>query len=157
MSAADSAQRDSLRVAVLHGPNLDQLGRREPAVYGDATLTEIEARLERRGERHGVEVISFQSSGEGPLIDWIHEKSGDVDGWVVNAGGLTHTSVALRDALLTSGRPFVEVHLSNVFAREDFRRESLLSDVAVGLVSGFRAESYVLGLEGLLFHLTAGE
>lgn len=157
MSTPDRPDADALKVGVLHGPNLDRLGRRDPGEYGEVTLPEIDALVERRAERRGAQVISFQSNGAGRLIDWIHEKTDVVDGWVVNAGALTHTSVALRDALVASGRPFVEVHLSQVFAREEFRRESVLSDAAVGLVSGFRAESYLLGLEGLLSHLTAGE
>lgn len=157
MTPSDSADQKPRTVGVLHGPNLDRLGRRESDRYGDRSLPEIDALVERRAQRHGAEVISFQASGAGRLIDWIHEKTDAVDGWVVNAGGLTHTSVALRDALVASGRPFVEVHLSHVFAREEFRRESVLADAAVGLVSGFRAESYLLGLEGLLSHLADGE
>lgn len=156
MTEADRPGDARLRVGVLHGPNLDALGRRDAGHYGDLTLSEIDAMVERRAERHGAEVAAFQSSGAGPLIDWIHENADRVDGWLVNAGGLTHSSVALRDALVASGRPFVEVHLSNVFAREEFRRESLLADAAVGVVSGFRAESYLLGLEGLLSRLSSG-
>lgn len=157
MTPPDRPERPPRTVGVLHGPNLDRLGRRDATDYGDRSLPEIETLIERRADRHGAEVVSFQASGAGRLIDWIHEKTDVVDGWVVNAGGLTHTSVALRDALVASGRPFVEVHLSNVFAREGFRRESVLADAALGLVSGFRAESYLLGLEGLLAHLAEGE
>ena len=142
------------RIGVLHGPNLDRLGEREPELYGAASLEEIHHRLERRAGERGIRLLTFQSNAEGELIDWIHEHADRVEGWVVNAGALTHTSVALRDALDASGRPFVEVHMSNVFAREPFRRRSLLADAAVGLVSGFRAESYLLGLEGLLAHLS---
>lgn len=157
MSRPEGGDAGATRVGVLHGPNLDQLGRRDPDRYGTATLSEIDDLLRGRAERRGVEVISFQSSGEGRLIDWIHEHADGVDGWVVNAGGLTHTSVALRDALVASGRPFVEVHLSQVFGREEYRRRSLLADAAVGLVAGFREQSYVLGLEGLLSHLPADD
>lgn len=156
MTASGGDDAQPLRVGVLHGPNLDRLGSRESEHYGSTTLPEVDERMERRAERRGAEVISFQSSGEGELIDWIHARTDGVDGWVVNAGGLTHTSVALRDALVASDRPFVEVHLSNVFSREAFRRESVLADAAVGLVCGFRAHSYVLGLEGLLSHLSSG-
>lgn len=157
MTPPDRTEREPRTVGVVHGPNLDRLGRRDASRYGSRSLQEIDALVERRAERHGAEVISFQASGAGRLIDWIHENTDTVDGWVVNAGGLTHTSVALRDALVASGRPFVEVHLSHVFAREEYRRQSVLADAAVGLVSGFRAESYLLGLEGLLSHLAAGE
>lgn len=141
------------RVGVLHGPNLNLLGEREADHYGAETLAEIEERMRRRAEERGVELVFFQSNHEGELVDWIQERRTEVDGWVVNAGGLTHTSVALRDALVASGRPFVEVHLSNVRAREDFRERSLLADRAAGLVSGFRGDSYLLGLEGLLGRL----
>lgn len=144
----------SVTVGVLHGPNLNLLGRRETDHYGDLTLEEIEERLRARARDLEAELVTFQSNGEGELVDWIQARADDVDGWLVNAGGLTHTSVALRDALVASGRPFVEVHLSHVFAREDFRRRSLLADAAVGLVSGFRARSYLLGLEGLLARLS---
>lgn len=146
----------SLTVGVLHGPNLNLLGRRETDHYGELTLEEIEERLRARARDLDAELVTFQSNGEGELVDWIQARTDDVDGWLVNAGGLTHTSVALRDALVASGRPFVEVHLSHVFAREDFRRRSLLADAAVGLVSGFRARSYLLGLEGLLTRLSDG-
>lgn len=150
----DGSGEGPRRVGVLHGPNLDRLGEREAELYGGASLEEIDARLERRAGERGVRLLTFQSNAEGELIDWIHEHAGGVEGWIVNAAALTHTSVALRDALAASGRPFVEVHLSNVFAREPFRRRSLLADAAVGVVSGFRAESYLLGLEGLLAHLS---
>lgn len=141
------------RIGVLHGPNLDLLGGREPEQYGSETLEEIEERLRLRAAQLGAEVVTFQSNAEGELLDWIRSRSAEISGWLVNAAGLTHTSVVLRDALVASGRPFVEVHLSNVHAREPFRRRSMLSDVAVGLVCGFRGDSYLLALEGLLAHL----
>lgn len=144
-----------LRVGVLHGPNLDRLGTREPERYGTTTLAEIDALLERRAEERGAVTTAFQSNSEGELIDWVHDVEGEVDGWLVNAAGLTHSSVSLRDALVATGRPFVEVHLSNIFAREPFRRRSLFADAALGVVTGFRAESYLLGLDGLLAHLSA--
>jgi len=140
-------------VGVLHGPNLNRLGGREPEQYGRRTLEEIDRLLEGRAGELGLEIRSYQSNSEGDLVDRVQDWTPRVAGWLVNAGGLTHTSVVLRDALVDGGRPFVEVHLSNVFAREPFRRESLLSDVAVGVVSGFRARSYLLGLEGLWAHL----
>jgi 3-dehydroquinate dehydratase-2 len=140
-------------IDVLHGPNLNLLGTREPEIYGSVTLDEVEARLRAVGAELGVEVESYQSNHEGALIDRVQERADAVAGFVVNAGGYTHTSVALRDALVGVGRPFVEVHVSNVHGRESFRRESLLAPVALGSVSGFGAESYVLGLRGLVLHL----
>jgi 3-dehydroquinate dehydratase-2 len=139
-----------MRICVLHGPNLNLLGRREPDLYGSETLDEIDARLRALGERLGVGLESFQSNHEGDLVDHVQAAAAETDGWLVNAGGLTHTSVAFRDALVASERPFVEVHMTNIFAREPFRRRSLLSDAAVGVVTGFGARSYLFGLEGLV-------
>lgn len=143
------------RIGVLHGPNLNTLGLREPRIYGEVTLEEVDRRVAREAAELGVEVVAFQSNLEGALVDWIQAEAGSVDGWVVNAGGFTHTSVVLRDALLASSRPFVEVHLSNVFARESFRHESVLADVAVGIVAGLGVDSYLLGLRGLLASMDA--
>ena len=142
-----------MRILVLHGPNLNQLGQREPEVYGRTTLSEIQATLSELGESLGASVESFQSNHEGALIDRIHSAMGEVDGILINPGGLTHTSVSLRDALVGSEIPFVEVHLSNVHAREEFRRRSLIADVAVGQISGLGAIGYELGLRGLLARL----
>lgn len=138
-----------MRVAVLHGPNLRLLGKREPEVYGYTTLEEIEDRLHELGRELSVEVESFQSNAEAALLDFIEAASQRVDGFLVNAGALTHTSVALRDCLVGVGLPFVEVHLSNTAAREDFRHKSYLASVAGGVVYGFGPESYLLGLRGL--------
>jgi 3-dehydroquinate dehydratase II len=142
-----------MRVQVLHGPNLNLLGTREPEVYGRATLADVDAEVRREAEALGVEVEFFQSNHEGALVDRIHETAPRSAGFVVNAGGYTHTSVALRDALTAVGRPFVEVHVSNVHGREPFRRESLLSPVALGTISGFGPASYTLALRGLVRHL----
>ena len=139
-----------MRVAVLHGPNLRLLGHREPNVYGLTTLEEIEDRLREIGRELAVEVESFQSNSEGALLDFIEAASPRVEGFLVNAGALTHTSVALRDCLVGVGRPFVEVHLSNTAARERFRHHSYLASVAGGVVYGFGPDSYLLGLRGLV-------
>jgi len=138
-----------VRIGVVHGPNLNLLGRREPEHYGDLTLAAIERLLRERAVKRSIKLEFFQSNDEGELVDWVQGASRRVDGWIVNAAGLTHTSVSLRDALAASAKPFVEVHLSNVYAREPFRHISLLSDLAVGVIAGFRASSYLFGLEGL--------
>lgn len=148
-----ASEAEALTVAVLHGPNLNLLGRREPEIYGRETLSDIDRSLNSLGAELGVRVESFQSNGEGELVDRIQSAGERVDGFVVNMGAYTHTSIAIRDALVGVGRPFVEVHLSNVHAREPFRRTSLLADRAVGVVTGFGAESYRLGLRGLVHHL----
>ncbi len=140
-------------ILVVHGPNLDRLGTREPGIYGRATLADIDALLRAHAGSRGVAVEIVQSNWEGALGERIH--AAEADGIVINAAGLTHTSVVLRDALLARGLPFVEVHLSNVHAREPFRGRSFLSDVAVGVVCGFGPASYVLGLDGLLAALDA--
>lgn len=142
-----------MTVDVLHGPNLNLLGTREPQVYGTVGLDEVDGRLAELGDELGVQVAGFQSNHEGALIDRVHERAASVAGFVVNAGGYTHTSIALRDALVGVGLPFVEAHVSNVHGRESFRRASLLAPVAVGSVSGFGIESYALALRGLVLHL----
>ena len=144
---------ESPRILVLHGPNLNLLGTREPGIYGDATLEDIDQRLGVAAKEGGVEIESFQSNHEGALIDRIQDAGAWADGILINPGGLTHTSVALRDALAGAGLPLVEVHLSNIHAREEFRQHSLISDVAVGVVTGFGPMSYVLGLQALVSHL----
>jgi 3-dehydroquinate dehydratase II len=144
-----------VNIAVISGPNLNLLGSREPEVYGTTTLAEIESGLRGIAAELGVVIDTFQSNAEGALIDYIQEAAGRVDAFVVNAGGLTHTSVSLRDALVGVGRPFVEVHLSNPATREPFRHQSLLTDRALGVVVGFGAKSYELGLRGLVARLNA--
>ena len=142
-----------MRILVLHGPNLNLLGQREPGLYGSDTLAAIDAELARQAERLGTELECFQSNHEGALVDRIQQAAGQVDGVLINAGAYTHTSIALRDALLGVAIPFVELHLSNTHARENFRHRSLLADRAVGVVSGFGPMSYSLALQGLLHHL----
>ncbi len=150
-----AAEPEPLSIGVLHGPNLNLLGQREPGVYGSATLTEVDERLAALAERLGVRLECFQANGEGALVDWVQSAAPRVVGFLVNAGAYTHTSIALRDALVGVDRPFVEVHLSNVFARERFRHRSLLADRALGVVCGFGAASYHLALRGLVEHLRA--
>ena len=145
-----------MRIGVVHGPNLDLLGTREPEVYGRATLNDVNAGVASLAAELGVEVEFFQSAHEGALVDHIHGAASRVGGFVVNAAAYTHTSVALADALAGVARPYVEVHLSNVFARERFRHRSYLAAGAVGIVSGFGAESYRLGLRALVQHLKSG-
>lgn len=141
------------RILVLHGPNLDALGTREPEIYGRDSLSDIVQRLEKLAAELGVELTSEQSNHEGVLIDALHRARGRTDGILLNPAGLTHTSVALRDAVAASGVPVVEVHLSNPAARESFRRTSLISGAALGVVQGFGANSYLLGLRALAGHL----
>ncbi len=144
-----------MRIGVLHGPNLNLLGLREPEIYGRTTLAEIDARIRTLAQELGIEVEFFQSSSEGALIERIQESAGRVKAFLINAGAYTHTSVALLDALVGVGRPFVEVHLSNIHGREEFRRRSLLAPRAAGIVMGFGADSYLLGLRGLALQLRA--
>ena len=143
-----------MRIAVVHGANLRMLGRREPEVYGADTLEDIDRRLRALAEELGVEIETFQSNSEGAILDYLEEAAPRIDGILINPGAFTHTSVALRDALAGIDRPFVEVHLSNPAARESFRHRSYLAPVAAGVVAGFRAESYLLALRGLLAHLS---
>ena len=142
-----------MRVLVIHGPNLNLLGVREPDVYGDVTLRDIDERLHATAEALSVDLESFQSNREGEIVDRIHGALGQVDAILINPAGLTHTSVCLRDALLATGIPFVEVHLSNVHSREEFRQKSLLADAAIGVICGFGTDSYTLGLRGLVARL----
>ena len=136
-------------ILVLHGPNLNLLGEREPEVYGDLSLSEIDRRLVEEGKELGLEVHSFQSNSEGALIDTLQEARRWAKGVVFNPGGYTHSSVALRDAVSAIRIPVVEVHLSNIQGREAFRRESLIAPVCLGSIAGFGWRSYLLGLHAL--------
>jgi len=138
--------RRAPRVLILHGPNLNLVGTREPGIYGRETLADIERRLRELAGQLGVVLETFQSNSEGKLVDRIQAARGAADAIVVNAGAYTHTSVAIRDALLATELPVIEVHLSNTYKREAFRRRSLIADVAVGRIVGFGADSYLLGL-----------
>lgn len=138
-------------ILVLHGPNLNLLGEREPDLYGHMSLADIDRRLVERGKQAGVVVTTFQSNAEAPLIERIHAaKSSDTAFIIVNPAAFTHTSVALRDAFAAIGIPFIEVHLSNVHAREPFRKHSYFSDIAVGVICGLGAQGYELALEAAL-------
>ena len=141
------------RILVIHGPNLNLLGQREPEVYGSTTLADIDADLAELAAAEGCELVCFQSNHEGELIDRIQAALGASDGILINPGGFTHSSVALRDALAAVALPVVEVHLSNVFARESFRHHSYVSGIALGVISGLGAKGYRMGLSALLDHL----
>lgn len=139
-----------MKILVLHGPNLNLLGTREPAVYGSTTLAEINAMLVARGQSAGVEVRCLQSNHEGALIDALHDARDWANGVIINPGGYTHTSVALRDAIAAIGLPVIEAHLSNVYAREEFRHTSMISAVCKGKIVGLGWRSYTLALEALI-------
>ena len=138
---------------VLHGPNLNLLGKREPGVYGVVTLEEINQMLEREAQVLQVKSVALQSNHEGGLVDAIHAAQGQHGGILINAGAYTHTSVAIRDAIAAVNLPTVEVHLSNIYRREAFRHHSYIAAVAIGQISGFGAESYRLGLHALVSYL----
>jgi 3-dehydroquinate dehydratase-2 len=138
-----------MRILLLNGPNLNTLGTREPEIYGTATLSDIEEAVTARAAATGADVRAFQANSEGDLIDWLQREAPNAGGLIVNAGAYTHTSVALRDAIAACGVPAVEVHLSNVWRREEFRHESLLSPVVAGVIAGFGASSYLLAVDAL--------
>ena len=141
-----------LRIACVHGPNLNLLGTREPSIYGSHTLEQIDQSLQGLAQELDVEPSSFQSNHEGALIDHIQGQTERSDGILINAAGFTHTSVALRDALVATELPFVEVHLSNVHAREAYRRKSIIAQACIGSINGFGVASYILGLEAAILH-----
>jgi 3-dehydroquinate dehydratase II len=142
-----------MRIAVLNGPNLNLLGQREPELYGRTTLPEIEAQVRDAAGKLDIEIDWFQTNHEGALVDAVQALRGRADGALINAAALTHSSLALRDALLAVKVPFVELHLSNIFAREPERRHSMIADLAVGMVTGFGVQSYLLALQALVGRL----
>lgn len=143
----------TLSILVLHGPNLNLLGQREPGIYGSLSLNDINHLLEKQAQDLAVDIHFIQSNHEGVLVDQIHSAMGQHQGILINPGAYTHTSIALRDAIAGVNIPTVEVHLSNVYRREEFRHHSFIAPVAVGQISGFGAQSYILGLQALVYHL----
>ncbi|MBH8555570.1 type II 3-dehydroquinate dehydratase [Nostocaceae cyanobacterium CENA357] len=146
-----------LSLLVLHGPNLNLLGQREPGIYGSLTLAEIDRLLEAAALKLQAKTFPLQSNHEGVLVDTIHGAIGKYQGILINAGAYTHTSVALRDAIAAVNLPTVEVHLSNIYRREEFRHHSYIAPVAIGQISGFGSQSYLLGLQALVHHLRKDE
>jgi 3-dehydroquinate dehydratase-2 len=144
-----------MKIAVIHGPNLRLLGSREPEVYGTDTLDDVNRRLTELATELGAQLETYQSNHEGELLDFVAEAAKRVDGFLINPGAFTHTSVALLDAFLAVQRPFVEVHLSNIARREEFRRHSYLAGASTGVVFGFGVQSYLLGIRGLVARLGA--
>ena len=142
-----------MKILVLHGPNLNLLGLREPEIYGHTTLDDINRSIETTAEKEGVEVRAIQSNHEGTLVDEIQQAREWADGILINPGGYTHTSVAIRDAVAAVGLPTVEAHLSNVHAREELRHHSYIAPVALGQICGFGPSSYLLGLQALVYHI----
>jgi 3-dehydroquinate dehydratase II len=136
-----------MKILILNGPNLNLLGIREPEIYGRTTLADLEKQVKEHAEKHGVLVDFRQSNHEGVLLDWIHQARGSCDYIILNAGAYTHTSIALHDALLAVGIPTIEVHLSNVYSREEFRHRSMISPVCQGVIAGFGVNSYILAIQ----------
>jgi 3-dehydroquinate dehydratase II len=142
-----------MKILLIHGPNLNLLGKREPEFYGRTTIEEINSILINEAQSLGTEIEFFQSNSEGEIVSKIQEAMETVDGIVINPAAYTHTSIAIRDAIASTGLPTVEVHISNVYKRDDFRKKSFISGVAVGVISGFGVDSYLLGLRGLVDYL----
>ncbi len=139
-----------MRILLVNGPNLNRLGTREPAIYGTTTLAEVLEAVEGLAKTLGAEIRSFQANGEGAIIDWLQAEQAGADGLIINAGALTHYGISLRDAVAAMGIPAVEVHISNVWKREEFRHESLLSPVVNGAIVGLGVQGYLLALEALV-------
>ena len=144
-----------MNILLINGPNLNLLGTREPEIYGYKTLSDIEQDLTRVAESKRTLLECFQSNHEGEIVDKIHHSVKRIQGIIINAGAFTHTSIAIRDALIGSRIPFVELHISNIFSREDFRKDSFLTDKAIGIISGFGTYSYSLALDGIIGYLSS--
>ena len=144
-----------MNILLINGPNLNLLGTREPEIYGNKTLSDIEKDLTKVANEKSINLECFQSNHEGEIVDKIQESVKSIQGILINAGAFTHTSISIRDALIGSKIPFVELHISNIFSREDFRKESFLTDKAIGIISGFGISSYSLALEGIIGYLSS--
>ena len=142
-----------MNILLINGPNLNLLGTREPEIYGNKTLRDIEKDLIKVAKEKSINLECFQSNYEGKIVDKIQESVNSIQGIIINAGAFTHTSISIRDALIGSKIPFVELHISNIFSREDFRKESFLTDKAIGIISGFGFYSYTLALDGIIEYL----
>lgn len=142
-----------MKILIINGPNLNMLGKRDKATYGRKTLAEIDSLLKKQGEKLDAEITSFQSNSEGALVDFIQQQSSSADGIIINPGALTHYGFSLRDALADSGLPIIEVHLSNIYAREDWRAESVIAPIAKGQISGLGWQGYTVALQALLAEL----
>ena len=144
-----------MNILLINGPNLNLLGTREPEIYGHKTLSDVEQDLMEFAKNKGIKLECFQSNHEGEIVDKIHDSVCSIQGILINAGAFTHTSISIRDALIGSKIPFVELHISNIFSREEFRKESFLTDKAIGIISGFGISSYFLALEGIVGYLSS--
>ena len=142
-----------MNILLINGPNLNLLGTREPEIYGNKTLIDIEKELTKAAQEKNVNLECFQSNHDGEIVDKIQHSVKSIQGILINAGAFTHTSISIRDALIGSKIPFVELHISNIFCREEFRKESFLTDKAIGIISGFGISSYSLGLYGIIEYL----
>ncbi|PIZ26725.1 MAG: type II 3-dehydroquinate dehydratase [Chloroflexi bacterium CG_4_10_14_0_8_um_filter_46_9] len=142
-----------MKILIINGPNLNMLGKRDKATYGRKTLAEIDSVVKKQGEKLDAEITSFQSNSEGALVDFIQQQSSSADGIIINPGALTHYGFSLRDALADSGLPIIEVHLSNIYAREDWRAESVIAPIAKGQISGLGWQGYIVALQALVAEL----
>ncbi len=142
------------KILVIHGPNLNMLGKREPEIYGSETLFEINKKLVQKGKKLGLAVETFQSNHEGEIVEKIHEAFGEVSGLIINPAAFTHTSIAIRDAILILNIPVIEIHLSNIYKREPFRHKSMISDIATGQIAGLGVDGYFFALDAV-FKITS--